>query len=161
MTTENALILGLGNDLLTDDGFGPAVIAAARPLIEQRPGVRLETAAAGGFRLLDLIAGADEVLIIDVVRTGRVPPGTVTWWPLADASAGRTLGAGHGMDLATTLAFGAAAGYRMPRRVDLLVAEARDLETISERMTAEVQAAVPAALREVVEWMAPPGRRES
>jgi hydrogenase maturation protease len=159
MTTENTLILGLGNDLLTDDGFGPAVVAAARPLVGPRPGVRLETAAAGGFRLLDVLAGADDVLIIDVVRTGRMPPGTVTWWPLADASAGRTLGAGHGMDLATTLAFGAAAGYRMPRRVDLLVAEAADLETIGERLTAEMQAALPEALREVVQWAAP-GRRE-
>jgi Ni,Fe-hydrogenase maturation factor len=63
------------------------------------------------------------------------------------------------MDLATTLAFGASAGYPMPRRVDLLVAEATDLETISECLTAEVQAAVPEALREVVEWVAP-GRRE-
>ena len=159
MTTQNRLILGLGNDLLTDDGFGPAVVAAARPLIGPRPGVRLETAAAGGFRLLDVLAGADDVLIIDVVQTGRMPPGTVTWWPLADASAGQTLGAGHGMDLATTLAFGAAAGYRMPRRVDLLVAEAGDLETISERLTPEVQAAVPEALREVAEWAAS-GRRE-
>jgi hydrogenase maturation protease len=160
MARGHALILGLGNDLLTDDGFGPAVVTAARPLVGQLPGVRLETAAAGGFRLLDVLAGADEALIIEVVRTGLMPAGTVRWWPLADAAAGRTLGAGHGMDLATTLAFGAAAGYPMPRRVDLLVAEARDLETISERMTAEVQAAVPEALREVLEWVAP-GRRES
>jgi hydrogenase maturation protease len=160
MATGHALILGLGNDLLTDDGFGPAVVAAARPLVGRLHGVRLETASAGGFRLLDVLAGADEVLIIDVVLTGLMPPGTVRWWPLADAAAGRTLGAGHGMDLATTIAFGASAGFPMPRRVDLLVAEAGDLETIGERLTDAVQAAVPEALREVVEWVAP-GRRES
>jgi hydrogenase maturation protease len=154
MAKGHALILGLGNDLLSDDGFGPAVVAAARPLIGQMPGVRLETAAAGGFRILDVLAGADEALIVDVVQTGRMSPGTVRWWPLADAAAGRTLGAGHGMDLATTLALGAAAGYRMPRRVSLLVAEAGDLETISECLTDAVLAAVPEALREVVEWVA-------
>jgi hydrogenase maturation protease len=155
MATGHTLILGLGNDLLTDDGFGPAVVAAARPLVERLPGVRVETAAAGGFRLLDVLAGADEVLIVDVVQTGLMPPGTVTWWPLADAASGWTLGAGHGMDLATTIEFGSAAGYRMPQRVELLVAEAGDLETIGERLTNEVQAAVPEAVCEVVRWVVP------
>jgi hydrogenase maturation protease len=160
MGKGHTLVLGLGNDLLTDDGFGPAVVTAARPLVGRLPGVRVDTTSAAGFRLLDVLAGADEVLLVDVVRTGLMRPGTVAWWPLADAGAGRTLGAGHGMDLATTLAFGALAGYHMPRRVELLVAEAADLETIGERLTDEVRDAVPAALREVVRWVAQ-GRRGS
>jgi hydrogenase maturation protease len=152
MATGHALILGLGNDLLADDGFGPAVVAAARPLVGRMPGVRLETAEAAGFRLLDLLAGADDVLIVDVVQTGAHPPGTVTWWPLTGAAEGRTLGCGHGMGLTTALQFGASLGYQMPRRVFLLVAEARDLETIREGLTDEVGAAVPEAVAEIVKW---------
>jgi hydrogenase maturation protease len=152
MPSGDALILGLGNDLVADDGFGPAVVAAARPLVGLMPGVRLETAAAAGFRLLDLLAGADDVLIVDVVKTGGNPPGTLSWWPLAGADDGRTLGAGHGLDLATALRFGASLGYAMPRRVALLVAEAGDLETIREGLTREVEAAVPEAVDEIVNW---------
>jgi hydrogenase maturation protease len=150
-----ALILGLGNELLSDDGFGPAVAEACRARFGGRPATAIETAAAAGFNLLALLEGCERALIIDVVQTGKHAPGTLLEWPLEAASAGRTLGGSHQMDLLTTLELGRRVGQYLPRSIRLLVVEGKDLATIREGMTPEVAAAVPQAVERVAEWLEP------
>ncbi len=149
----DALVLGLGNDLVADDGFGPAVARACRRELAGRTDVAVEEAAAAGLRLLDLLAGYRRALIVDVVRTGRVPPGTVLEWPLEESARAWTLGGSHECDLATALALGERLGYALPREVAIVVAEAADLLTIREELTPEVAAAVPHARKLVLEWL--------
>lgn len=69
------LVLGLGNDLLGDDGFG---ILAARELTRELDGTAdvVET-ALHGVALLDLLIGYDRAVIIDAINTGRCPAGTI------------------------------------------------------------------------------------
>jgi len=148
-----ALVVGLGNDIVSDDGFGPAVAAACRAALGAREDVAIESASVAGFHLLDLIVGHDRVLIVDVVRTGERPPGTLLRWPLTHASAARTLGGSHQADLQTTLVLGRALGYPIPDEITVLVAEALDLETVREEMTPAVAAAVPAAASLVATWI--------
>jgi hydrogenase maturation protease len=177
------LILGLGNELVSDDGFGPAVARACREVltsgagavgpgsdktvaaagIDPDPGaemivtpnglVRIETAAAAGLRLLDLLPGHERALIIDVVQTGRHPAGTVMEWPMERASSARTLGGSHQADLGTTLTLGRSLGYDIPREIVLLVAEAEDLLTIREELTPSLRPAVWKAATLALEWL--------
>jgi hydrogenase maturation protease len=153
MPQTSTLILGLGNDLASDDGFGPAVAEACRTQFAHRRGIAVETAAAAGFNLLALLEGCDRALIIDVVQTGKHPPGTLMEWPLEAASAGRTLGGSHQMDLLTTLELGRRVGQYVPRSIRLLVVEGKDLETIREGLSPEIAAAVPQAVARVAEWI--------
>jgi hydrogenase maturation protease len=165
MTTPDTLVLGLGNDLVADDGFGPAVARACA----QTPGlgddVIVEEAAAAGFRLLDLLSGYRRALILDVVQTGRSPAGTLFDWPVAASAAAWTLGGSHQCDLATALSFGRALGFKLPEEVSLLVAEASDLLTVREELSPPVAAAVPRARALVAAWLdrtgpfSPPARR--
>jgi hydrogenase maturation protease len=165
------LVLGLGNTLISDDGFGPAVVEACCRLRAERvrengergdggkqPAVEFLDAAAAGLRLLDLLAGSERALILDVVQSGLYPPGTLLEWPAAAASNGRSLGGSHQCDLLTALALGRALGVPLPGEVTLLVAEAEDLETIAERLTREVERAVPRAAALVEEWIERRGR---
>ena len=49
-TTEpGALILGLGNDLVSDDGFGPAVAELCARRFEEDSRVHVESASVAGF----------------------------------------------------------------------------------------------------------------
>jgi hydrogenase maturation protease len=153
MSRGRALILGLGNELVSDDGFGPAVAARCRPLLENRPDVVVQDASVAGFHLLDLLSGFDRALLVDVVQTGSSEPGTLREWPVESASKARTLGGSHQMDLATTLALGRALGQNLPARIDLLVAEAKDLLTVREGLTCEVEAVVPLAAWMARQWV--------
>ncbi len=69
------LVLGLGNDLLSDDAIG---ILAARELKHQAP-LKAEIVECNltGLGLLDLLSGYRKAIIIDAVRTSRVRPGTI------------------------------------------------------------------------------------
>jgi hydrogenase maturation protease len=145
MARPNALVLGLGNDLVADDGFGPVVARECKQELRLRPGVAVEEAAVAGLRLLDVLAGYSRALILDVVQTGRVPPGTLLEWPLPASAAGRTLGGSHQCDLLL--------GFTLPEEVSLLVAEASDLQTIREELSPEVAASVPRARALVADWL--------
>lgn len=73
--TAFVLVIGFGNELMGDDGAGPA---AVRELASSRPAVRVRV-EDGGTDALTLPGwwqGEREVWIIDAVRSGR-PPGTI------------------------------------------------------------------------------------
>jgi len=153
MAHPPALVLGLGNDLVSDDGFGPAVARACRSALDGREDVAVEEAAAAGLRLLDLLAGYRRALILDVVQTGRVPPGTLLDWPLGRSGGAWTLGGSHQCDLLTALALGRTLGFELPEEIAVVVAEAADLRTIREELTPEVAAAVARAQAVVTDWL--------
>ncbi len=68
------LIVGVGNPMRGDDGVGPAVVDRLAPHLG--PDVRCAVVDADPLPLMDLWAGADRVIVVDAVRSGR-PPGTV------------------------------------------------------------------------------------
>ncbi|MBD3162489.1 MAG: hydrogenase maturation protease [Candidatus Eisenbacteria bacterium] len=151
--TAPLLVLGLGNDLVSDDGFGPAVAEAVRRGGDVPKSVEVVSAAVAGFHLLDILRGRRRALLIDVVQTGRSEPGTLSVWPVASSGAARTLGGSHQMDLATTLELGHRLGQEMPESVTVLVAEAKDLLTVREELTPALAAAVDAAVPLVRRWI--------
>jgi hydrogenase maturation protease len=153
MAGTRTLVLGLGNEIVSDDGFGPAVAQACRGALAGRPDVTVETASVAGFHLLDLFAGYDRVLIVDVVQTGAHPPGTLLIWPVSKSSEARTLGGSHQTDLETTLSLGRAIGMLLPETLAVLVAEALDLLTIQEALSPAIAAAVPRAAALVRGWV--------
>jgi Ni,Fe-hydrogenase maturation factor len=68
------LVLGVGNLLLGDEGFG--VHAARRLAAEGLPDwVRVEDGGTAGVDLLDMIATHERVIVIDALRVRAIPPG--------------------------------------------------------------------------------------
>jgi hydrogenase maturation protease len=147
------LVLCLGNEIISDDAFGPAV---ARELVKETEiGRRADVifAPLAGFSLLDLLAGRRKVLIVDTVRTGKSAPGTLHSFPAGVLTPSHHLTSSHQISLPTALELGKRLGYAMPEHIDILAVEAQDLETLSEQLTPPVRAALPAALRLVREWI--------
>jgi hydrogenase maturation protease len=68
-------VLGLGNELLGDDAVG---VIAARQVGQDLAGqVEVIETSVYGLGLLDVVLGCRQLIIIDAVKTGKVPPGTV------------------------------------------------------------------------------------
>ncbi len=74
--TTDVLVLGLGNVLLGDDGIGAAALARLSRNYRVPPGVKLEDGGTLGLSLLDLIAEAERVILVDAVRA-EAAPGTL------------------------------------------------------------------------------------
>lgn len=79
---RHALVLGIGNILLRDEGVGVVVArrieaaqAAGNPSVPE--GTSVVDGGTLGLDLLPMIGEADQVVIVDAVNLGR-PPGTVT-----------------------------------------------------------------------------------
>jgi len=73
-TDARVVVIGIGNELLGDDGVGILVARA----IEQRhlPGVRVLEHSGEGASLMEAWSGVQTVIIVDAVISGS-PPGTI------------------------------------------------------------------------------------
>lgn len=69
------LVLGLGNELLCDDGIG--ILAAERLKEILGAQVDVESTSVSGLALLDYLVGYDRAILIDAVQSGQHPVGTV------------------------------------------------------------------------------------
>jgi hydrogenase maturation protease len=95
------LVIGLGNELLGDEGVGVHVV---RRLSRQRLGAGVELLEVG-TRILDagpFIAEAGRLIVVDAVRGGH-PPGTVYRIALEDCLRRPFLASMHGFDLSSVI----------------------------------------------------------
>lgn len=72
-----AIVLGLGNSLLGDDGAGVHVVERLRQEGGLPPGVELLDGGTLNFTLLDRIESASVLVVVDASDLGQ-PPGTVS-----------------------------------------------------------------------------------
>jgi hydrogenase maturation protease len=72
------LILGVGNIIMGDEGFG---VHVARELKGTKLGhdVRVEEGGVGGFNLLGVLEGVRQVIVVDVMNTD-IPPGEILFF---------------------------------------------------------------------------------
>jgi hydrogenase maturation protease len=70
------LVLGIGNELLTDAGIGPKLVKELQGIF---PSGKIDymTSLLGGMETLEIMKGYDEVLIIDGIKTDDGKAGTV------------------------------------------------------------------------------------
>lgn len=76
-TPIRALVIGLGNPLMGDDGAGLAALARLREDWLLPEGVELVDGGTWGMNLLPIIEGCPCVLLLDAIDAGS-PPGTLT-----------------------------------------------------------------------------------
>lgn len=155
MTTGRVLVVGVGNVLHGDDGFGVAVARrlAGRPL---PAGVDVTETGIGGIHLVhELMAGYDAVVVVDTVDRGR-PPGTVMVID-ADVTDVDQLDAEERHDLladmhlatpARALMVARAVGV-LPAKTIIVGCQPAEIETLRIGLTAEVGRAVDVAVAEI------------
>jgi hydrogenase maturation protease len=142
------LVLGLGNDLLTDDAVGLRVARAAGARLGGRPDAVVRETMEMGLALLDEIVGFESLVVVDAIQTGRAPAGRIHEFGAGELD-GRRLSAPHFLGIAETLFLGQRLGLPMPRRVRVVAVEVGDPFTLGTQMTAAVEAAVEEAAARV------------
>jgi hydrogenase maturation protease len=77
---SSTLILGIGNILIGDEGFGVHVVRRLKEL-ELPNGVRVEEGGVGGLNLLGYLDGIERLVIVDAMILDS-PPGKLVLWKL-------------------------------------------------------------------------------
>lgn len=135
------LVLCLGNDILTDDAAG---LLAAREL-RKRVGDSAEVreSSESGFALLDLMTGFERMLIIDSIRTGAYPPGTILEFHAEDLGE-VAAPSPHYAGLPELIALARRLDLLFPTEIAILALEVKDPFTIGEGLTGDVESALEA-----------------
>jgi len=143
-------IIGIGNLFRGDDAVG---LLAARRLHERvDSSVEVLEAEGDGLALLDLMEGADQVIVIDAVKSEGHPGTTVRldlskeshWGTLVPCST-HAIGVAEAIDLARTLG-------RLPKQVILYGVEIDSLESgaaLSETVRGGLDSVVAQVLKEI------------
>ena len=143
--SNKILLLGLGNDILTDDAIGLNVVRRLREELAGDDRIEVRETMEMGLALLDFIVGYRAVVIVDSIQTGQSPAGTILELDAAGLKqiTGRTP---HFLGVGETLALGRQLGLAMPQKVRILAVEVEDPFTLGTEMTPVLQQALPTVL---------------
>jgi hydrogenase maturation protease len=147
-TPSNILLLGLGNDILTDDAIGLVVVRQLQRELASQADIDVRETTEMGLALLDFITGYSTVVIVDAIQTGQAPPGFLHELdaPSLKQLTGRTP---HFLGVGETLALGSALELPMPKDVKIFAVEVKDPFTLGTTLTPPLQAALPGIVTRV------------
>lgn len=138
------VILGLGNDLLGDDGVGLLVAAVCEGQFD--PDVAVRRSGRSGLYLIDELQGFDDAIVVDSVIGDR--PGTVRELAM-DAMPAIGVPSAHYAGLPEALALARHAGLHVPTRIRIFAVEMDPAQTIGAGPRPEVAQAIPEVLSRI------------
>jgi len=154
-TRGKVLVLGIGNVLWADEGFGVRAVEALHAAFDFPPAVMLLDGGTLGLNLYDYVAKASHVLVFDAIDF-RLPPGTLRVLRDADVPAwGRTRLSPHQTGFNDVLALAQLNGHA-PASIVAIGVQPVELSDFGGSLRDEVKArlaeAVTIAARELAAW---------
>jgi hydrogenase maturation protease len=140
---KGIVIIGVGNEFRSDDALGILLARELRWLVP--PGVRVLEASGEGAALIDLWAGATDLILIDAVRS-TAAPGTLHEIDLSVENIPRSVGA------RSSHAFGVAEAVATARELGILPPHVRLFGVEGQNFSpgAEVSSSVRSRFGDVV-----------
>jgi hydrogenase maturation protease len=155
MTPNSILVLGIGNVLWADEGFGVRVLEALHQRFTFPDHVSLLDGGTQGVYLLPHVTAADAVLVLDCIDLA-LPPGTLK--TLRDAEVPVWTGQALSLHQATFQELLALAHWqgRFPSRITVIGVQPAVLDDLGGSLSASVRArldeAVGLAVAELAAW---------
>lgn len=153
MTQENILVLGIGNLLWADEGFGVRAVEELHRQWRFPEGVVLMDGGTQGFGLLPHVQAARRLIVFDAIDFG-LSPGTLR--VLANEQVPRFLRAKkmslHQTGFQEVLAVAELTG-KFPAGLVLVGVQPADIEDYGGNLSPQVKARIPAALAIAISWL--------
>jgi hydrogenase maturation protease len=153
----NALVLGIGNVLWADEGFGVRCVEALAATRAFSPDVTLVDGGTQGLYLLPFLEDADILVVFDAVDYG-LEPGTMK--VVEGDEVPRFMGAKkmslHQTGFQDVIATAQLMGY-CPAELLLVGCQPEELEDYGGGLRAVVSARIPEALKIACDWLAKRG----
>ena len=161
---RQVLVLGIGNVLWADEGFGVRAVEALHAAYVFPDDVQVIDGGTLGLYLFELIASSRRVLLFDAIDFG-LPPGTLRVFRDGEVPAwGAVKMSPHQTGFNDVLALAALRG-RGPEKITLIGVQPRELEDLGGSLTDPVRARVSEAVEigahELAAWGFPGAARPS
>lgn len=148
VTTGSTIIIGLGNPILLDDGIGCALADFIADRISANSGITVLSTSLSPIRLMDEIAGNDNLIIIDSITTGTCNPGTLH--VLNAQVEDRHPVSVHHFTFEGMNRIGAALGLRMPNKVNIYGIEILRPEEYGSGLSPALRDRIPQMANEIL-----------
>jgi hydrogenase maturation protease len=136
------LVLGLGNDILSDDAVGLHVAREIKQLLSKSDGIDVQESSEMGLSLLDYVVGFDDLILVDAVQTGQAPPGFLHEFDGCQLKV-LPIVSPHFLGVGEVMALGRKLSLPVPGRVKIFAIEVEDPFTVKDRMTPPLRQILP------------------
>ncbi len=143
------LILGLGNEMLGDDGVG--LLASRRVAALAGDRADFAEACVATVDLLPVIAGYERVVVVDAYLSEEHPPGHAVRATAEDLPAGFGYRSFHTLPFREMLELGRLCGLPMPREISIHGLSVREVSTFGRILSPEVEERWRAWAEEIAE----------
>ena len=150
MDRNKTLVIGIGNEILTDDGIGPTIVKRLKSDISLKE-INFETAYVGGLELLEYIQGYFSVIFIDAIKTRDGIPGTVYQLSPENFNTTFHLSSIHDVSFLTSIALGKKLGLDMPQFINIIAVEIVEDKVFDENFSPQIQEKYERIYKEVKE----------
>jgi hydrogenase maturation protease len=146
---KKTLILGIGNDILMDDGIGPRLVSDLAQM-NINPDIRFDVACCGGLEIMEHIKGYEKVIFIDAIRTSNGKPGTVNYFIPSDFRETSHLSNLHDLNFLISLKLGDILELGLPSDLHIIAVEILEDMEFGEELTFPLKNEYPRILKEVL-----------
>jgi hydrogenase maturation protease len=128
----------MGNTILNDDAIGIIIVRYLFAHLKNISGIDFRETSWGGFRIIDLMRGYDNVIIIDSIKTGKSNPGFIHHLKTKDLLHTLRLNSYHDINFITAIKLAEALNEKMPSDISILAVEVENNYTIIEKLSEEI-----------------------
>lgn len=152
MMKASRLLLGIGSPIVCDDGLGFRVVEEVRAM--GLPDLDVDQQSVSGLDLIEIMMDYKRVVVVDAIVTGQYPAGTVMVLEPEDFKNTLHGTNPHEVNIHMAIELGRRLSpERMPRDIRFVAMEVKDVWTVSDALTEDVERAVPLAVRTVLELL--------
>jgi hydrogenase maturation protease len=145
LSLKSVLVLGIGNDILQDDGIGIRLVDDLRK--RHFPDhIHFKTTTLGGLEILEIIREFDRVVILDAIKTDGGVPGQVYSVTPDDFRETLHLSNLHDIHFLTSLELAKKVGIQIPEEIRILAVEILEDMEFGTELTPELKQRYPEVL---------------
>jgi len=134
MDKNKIILIGIGNNLLSDDGVGPYLAEK----LGKKLNLSYRSVTHVSLELLDLVLGRQTIYIFDSFQNPEIPIGEVVPFILNDLEYQQNPTYSHGMTIPIIFNIGEKLYPRMPDKVFVFGINVSDNQTVSESFSDEI-----------------------
>lgn len=154
MRKAKTLVLGVGNEILSDDGIGPKLVNRLKADIPHSD-VVYETICLGGLEIMEFIRGYRNVIILDAIKTSDGKPGDVYLLSPENFKETHHLSSFHDVSFLTGLKMSEKLGFGVPETILIIAIEIVEDTLFSESFSLEIQAKYEQIYSEIRSFLEP------
>ena len=151
ISKADLIILGMGNKFFGDDGVGIIIAEKLSEILKDQKNIAVEETNWGGFRIIDLLSGYKNAIVVDALKTGKMPVGYIHNLDYKDLIHSVRMVSFHDVNFATAVEFAKEIGRPMPENITVFAIEVEETDHFSETLTPKVMEAIDICIQMIME----------